>query len=98
MGDAEEGGVPHPGGAAAVPGAAEEEAGGAAGAGEGAAGAAQGRVLPAAGPRVALRARAAAEAGVQLRVVLLRPASVQQHAQCVGCCYSYIIVVLLVQL
>lgn len=70
MGDAEEGGVPHPG-HAAMPGAAEEEAGGAAGAGEGAAGAAQGQVLPAAGPRVVVRARAAAEAGVQLRVELL---------------------------
>jgi hypothetical protein len=59
--DAAAGGLPHPRRAAVPGGAAEEEGGGDAGARRRRQ-ATQGRVLPGAGPRVPLRARAAAEA------------------------------------
>ena len=70
--DAEARGLPHPRGAPVPGGAAAEEGGRAAGAWRRReAPAAQGRLLPAAGPRVPVRARAAAEAcGLQLRVTL----------------------------
>lgn len=69
MGDAEEGGLPHPGDADVPAAAAEEEARGGARQGGAAPGASQGWVLPAAGYRVPLHTRAAAEAGrVHVRV------------------------------
>lgn len=74
MADAEARGLPHPCGAA-VPGGAVEEEGrrdGGGGRREQAAGPAQGRVLPATGPRVPVRARAAEGAGGGLKPRVVR--------------------------